>query len=200
MSGWGILATREHGPKIAFGVMLAILLGAGFVYAEAERMVTSLVSDDIQDEIERGGLRRRDRTMPRYFFKSNAQRREQRSRNHRKSLFPSRGYPNKRLRAGSWGVSPKRYAKTFGGDVILPPNGRSKHTTVGIPSNAEGLRIRSPGLGGLARAPDPEGSEASAQGTAGGQVRRVRRMRPRYRIEEARSHSMSAVLRHMPRS
>jgi len=55
MSGWGILATREHGPRIAFGVILAILLGAGFVYAEAERMVTSLVSDDIQDEIERRG-------------------------------------------------------------------------------------------------------------------------------------------------
>lgn len=53
MSGWGTLATREHGSKIAFGVILAILLGAIVVYSEAERIVTSLVSDDIQDEMER---------------------------------------------------------------------------------------------------------------------------------------------------
>ena len=55
MSGWGILATHEHGPRIAFGIILAILLGAGFIYAEAERIVTNLVSDDIQGEIERRG-------------------------------------------------------------------------------------------------------------------------------------------------
>jgi hypothetical protein len=55
MSGWGTLATREHGSKIAFGVILAILLGAMVVYAEAERMVTHLVSDDIEDEINRRG-------------------------------------------------------------------------------------------------------------------------------------------------
>ena len=53
MSGWGILATHEHGPKIAFGVILAVLLGAGFIYAEAERLVTNLVSNDIQQEIDR---------------------------------------------------------------------------------------------------------------------------------------------------
>jgi|GEM_PF-6562413 hypothetical protein len=53
--GWAILATREHGPRIGFGIILAILLAAVFIYAEAERMVTSLVSDDIQDEIERRG-------------------------------------------------------------------------------------------------------------------------------------------------
>lgn len=54
MSGWAILATREHGSKIAFGVILAILLGAIVVYGEAERIITSLVSKDIQDKIERG--------------------------------------------------------------------------------------------------------------------------------------------------
>jgi hypothetical protein len=55
MSGWGILATREHGSKIAFGVIMAILLGAGVVYAEAERFVTNRVSDDIQGELPRRG-------------------------------------------------------------------------------------------------------------------------------------------------
>lgn len=53
MSGWGILATRENGSKIAFGVIMAILLGAGVIYAEAERFVTNRVSDDIQAEIDR---------------------------------------------------------------------------------------------------------------------------------------------------
>lgn len=55
MSGWGILATREHGSKIAFGVIMAIILGTGVLYAEAERFVTNRVSDDIQDEIDRRG-------------------------------------------------------------------------------------------------------------------------------------------------
>jgi hypothetical protein len=55
ISGWAILATREHGSKIAFGLLLGILLGAIVVYGEAERIVTNLVSKDIQDEIERRG-------------------------------------------------------------------------------------------------------------------------------------------------
>jgi hypothetical protein len=55
MSGWGILATREHGSKTAFGLIIAILLGAGVLYAEAERFVTNRVSDDIQGEIDRRG-------------------------------------------------------------------------------------------------------------------------------------------------
>lgn len=53
MSGWGVLATRERGSKTAFGLIMAILLGAGVVYAEAERFVTNRVSDDIQREIDR---------------------------------------------------------------------------------------------------------------------------------------------------